>query len=124
MSDYTHTSLCIIYYIQLVHDQLHALSLNAYRLEEHMVVKIADFGFSEKLYMKAYVRMVLDGTVKLPVKWMAPESICHEVFSEKTDVVRVSILLYLYMYTPLLSSRVTALVYELFTSAGKLDQSL
>ena len=53
-----------------------------------MVIKIADFGFSEKLYTKVYVRMVVDGTVRLPVKWMAPESICHGVFSEKSDVVR------------------------------------
>ena len=53
-----------------------------------MVIKIADFGFSEKLYTKIYVRMVVDGTVRLPVKWMAPESISYGVFSEKSDVVR------------------------------------
>ena len=59
-----------------------------------MVIKIADFGFSEKLYTKVYVRMVVDGTVRLPVKWMAPESINYGVFSEKSDVVReLSILL-------------------------------
>jgi len=59
-----------------------------------MVIKVADFGFSEKLYTKVYVRMVLDGTVRLPVKWMAPESIGYGVFSEKSDVVRgLSILL-------------------------------
>ena len=52
-----------------------------------MVIKIADFGFSEKLYTKAYIRKIVAGTVRLPVKWMAPESICHEVFSEKSDVV-------------------------------------
>ena len=53
-----------------------------------MTVKITDFGFSEKLYMKLYVRMVAGGTVKLPVKWMAPENINFGVFSEKSDVVR------------------------------------
>ena len=53
-----------------------------------MVIKIADFGFSEKLYTKVYVRMAVDGTMRLPVKWMAPESISHGVFSEKSDVVR------------------------------------
>ena len=52
-----------------------------------MTVKVADFGFSENLYTRAYVRIVMDGGVKLPVKWMAPESILDGVFSEKTDVV-------------------------------------
>ena len=53
-----------------------------------MVIKVADFGFSEKLYTKVYVRMIVDGTVRLPVKWMSPESIKYGVFSEKSDVVR------------------------------------
>ena len=60
------------------------------RLGGNMVIKIADFGFSEKMYTRAYVRTVLDGVVKLPVKWMAPESICYGLFSEKSDVVRTS----------------------------------
>ena len=52
-----------------------------------MAVKVADFGLSEKLYMKLYTRVAIDGTVKLPVKWMAPESINFQMFSEKSDVV-------------------------------------
>ena len=52
-----------------------------------MTVKVADFGFSENLYTRAYVRIVVDGGVRLPVKWMVPESILDGVFSEKTDVV-------------------------------------
>ena len=58
-----------------------------YRLGENTVVKIADFGFSEKLYTKTYIRKVVDGGVKLPVKWMAPECISYGIFSEKSDVV-------------------------------------
>ena len=57
------------------------------RLGENMVIKVADFGFSENMYTRAYVRTVVDGGVKLPVKWMAPESLLDGVFSEKTDVV-------------------------------------
>ena len=61
---------------------------------DNMAMKIADFGFSEKMYMRAYVQTVLDGVVKLPVKWMAPESICYGLFSVKSDVVRASSLLH------------------------------
>ena len=52
-----------------------------------MVIKVADFGFSENMYTSAYVRTAVDGGMKLPVKWMAPESLLDGVFSEKTDVV-------------------------------------
>ena len=52
-----------------------------------MIVKVADFGFSEKMYSSAYVRTAVGGGVRLPVKWMAPESIQDGIFSEKTDVV-------------------------------------
>jgi len=61
---------------------------NDYRLGENTVVKISDFGFSEKLYTTTYIRKVVDGGVKLPVKWMAPECICYGIFSERSDVVR------------------------------------
>ena len=57
------------------------------RLGENMVIKVADFGFSENMYTSAYVRTTVDGGVRLPVKWMAPESLLDGVFSEKTDVV-------------------------------------
>ena len=37
-----------------------------------MNVKVADFGFSENMYSRAYVHIVVDGGVRMPVKWMAP----------------------------------------------------
>ena len=52
-----------------------------------MSVKVADFGFSENMYSRAYVRTAVDGGMRLPVKWMAPESIVDGVFSEKSDMV-------------------------------------
>ena len=52
------------------------------------MIKIADFGLSEDIYAKNYFRQSgSDKSVKLPVKWMAPESLSDGVFSEKTDVV-------------------------------------
>ncbi len=50
---------------------------------------MADFGLSETIDpTKDYFKQDQDNTIKLPVKWMAPESITDGKFSEKTDVVR------------------------------------
>ena len=51
------------------------------------MLKVADFGLSEAKCNKDYVRQQMTSEVKLPVKWMAPESINDGIFSEKTDVV-------------------------------------
>ena len=58
---------------------------------------MADFGLSENTYSKTYFRQGKDSSIKLPIKWMAPESINDGVFSEKSDVVR---------FYPLTSNRV------------------
>ena len=65
-----------------------------YRIDQHNVIKVSDFGLSEDVYARNYFRQVTtqeeDGEtpVKLPVRWMALESLNDGVFSEKTDVVR------------------------------------
>ena len=55
------------------------------------VIKVADFGLSEDVYRKHYFRLNIDNPqktqVKLPIKWMALESIHDGLFLEKTDVV-------------------------------------
>ena len=64
------------------------------RIDIHFVIKIADFGLSEDVYAKNYFRQSgSDKSIKLPVKWMAPESLSDGVFSEKSDVVGFSRLL-------------------------------
>ena len=50
------------------------------------VMKVADFGLAEDVYTAGYFREN-GGGVKLPFKWMAPESLTDGVFTEKTDVV-------------------------------------
>lgn len=52
------------------------------------VIKISDFGMAEDIYSQNYFRQVPGGGVKLPLKWMAPESIKLGVFTEKTDMVK------------------------------------
>ena len=52
------------------------------------VIKVSDFGLTEDIYSRNYYRQGReDGVVKLPVKWMSPESLNDGVFTEKTDVV-------------------------------------
>ena len=57
-------------------------------MDGHFVIKIADFGLAQSLdSSKNYFRQDKDNPVKLPLKWMALESIHDGVFSEKSDVV-------------------------------------
>ena len=72
----------------IIHDSTY------YRIDFDNVVKVADFGLSEDMYLKNYFRQGVDSKeeedpVKLPVRWMALESLNDGIFSEKTDVVRV-----------------------------------
>ena len=47
------------------------------------IVKIADFGLMRQLYHEVFEE---ETGKKLPVKWMAPESIFDEIFTTKSDV--------------------------------------
>lgn len=61
------------------------------RIDNNGVIKVADFGLSEEVYTKTYFNQFKDKneaeSVKLPIKWMAIESIHDGIFSEKSDVV-------------------------------------
>ena len=62
-----------------------------FRLDVTNVIKVADFGLAESLdSSKDYFRQDKDNAVKLPIKWLALESIHDGIFSEKSDVVRNS----------------------------------
>ena len=51
------------------------------------MIKVADFGLAESIGVKEYFRQDECSPVKLPLKWLALESITDYIFSEKTDVV-------------------------------------
>ena len=58
------------------------------RIDTHFLIIITDFGLSEDVFVRNYFRQGSSGeVVKLPVKWMAPESLGDGHFSEKSDVV-------------------------------------
>lgn len=53
-----------------------------------MLVKVADFGLSRDIYESDYYSSD-DRKAKLPVKWMALESLEKGIYSTKTDVVSI-----------------------------------
>ena len=66
--------------------------IDTFRIDNNFVIKVADFGLTEDMYAKDYFRQIKPGEeggdqVKLPVRWMAVESLNDGVFTEKTDVV-------------------------------------
>ena len=63
------------------------LSPNLCRLNENMSVCVADFGLSKKIYNGDYYRQ--GRIAKMPVKWIAIESLADRVYTSKSDVVRV-----------------------------------
>ena len=61
------------------------------RIDVNFVIKVADFGLAESIDpTKDYFRQDQDVIIKLPVKWLALESINDGVFSEKSDVVSMN----------------------------------
>ena len=66
------------------------ISILILRIDSNFVIKVSDFGLTEDVYAKNYFRQGMLGEgdqVKLPVRWMALESLNNGVFTEKTDVV-------------------------------------
>ena len=58
------------------------------RLDYSGCIKVGDFGLAEDIYSTGYVRED-NKTVKIPYKWMPPESFEDGLFSELSDVVSI-----------------------------------
>uniref|UniRef100_A0A3P8UKG0 Macrophage-stimulating protein receptor n=1 Tax=Cynoglossus semilaevis TaxID=244447 RepID=A0A3P8UKG0_CYNSE len=63
-------------------------------LDETFTVKVADFGMARDIYDKEYYSIQDQRRVKLPVKWMAIESLQTQKFTTKSDVWSYGILLW------------------------------
>ena len=60
------------------------------RIDQRGEIKVADFGLTEDMYARNYFRHNKSeggGEEKVPIRWMAPESIESGIYNEKTDVV-------------------------------------
>lgn len=66
-----------------------------------MTVCVADFGLSKKIYSGDYYRQ--GRIAKMPVKWIAVESLADRVFTVKSDVVSTFICSCLFSTVSLLS---------------------
>ena len=54
------------------------------------MIKVADFGLTEDMYDRNYYRHDKNeegNGEKVPIRWMAPESIENDIYDERTDVV-------------------------------------
>ena len=58
-----------------------------YRIDSSGVIKVADFGLTEEMYSTNYLKSMSGSEEKVPIRWMAPESIDNNVYSEASDVV-------------------------------------
>uniref|UniRef100_A0A672SJ66 Hepatocyte growth factor receptor n=1 Tax=Sinocyclocheilus grahami TaxID=75366 RepID=A0A672SJ66_SINGR len=63
-------------------------------LDESYTVKVADFGLARDVYDKEYYSVHNKNGVKLPVKWMALESLQTHKFTAKSDVWSFGVLLW------------------------------
>ena len=62
-----------------------------YRIDLNMVIKVADFGLAVNTGAKEYYRLTNQTDIKLPLMWMAPESLSDYIFSEMSDVVSLTL---------------------------------
>ena len=66
---------------------LESLLPNSRRLDSLGNIKVGDFGLTEDVYVRGYFRQDKYDAIKVPYRWMAPESLRDGLFSEKSDVV-------------------------------------
>ena len=58
------------------------------------MIKVADFGMTEDMYVRNYFRRDKSeegSEEKVPIRWMSPESIENDIYTERTDVVSIAI---------------------------------
>ena len=65
------------------------------------MIKVADFGLTEDMYSTNYFRRDRSeegSEEKVPIRWMSPESIENDIYTERTDVVSIFHIYYIRHY--------------------------
>ena len=71
------------------------------RIDRDGIIKVADFGLTEDMYGANYFRRRKSETCseeKVPITWMAPESIENDIYTESSDVVSTPFIMILEYY--------------------------
>lgn len=61
------------------------LIAHASRLGDDLRVRVADFGLSKQIFSSDYYRQRV--AIRMPIKWMAIESLSESIYTSKSDVV-------------------------------------
>lgn len=77
------------YYFQIIHRDLAARNI---LITEDHVCKVADFGFARDVCEAHVYERKSEG--RLPIRWMAPESLYDNIFSVKSDVWSFGVLIW------------------------------
>ena len=76
-------------HLKIIHRDLAARNV---LVGEKNVCKVADFGFARDLLESGIYERKSEG--RLPIRWMAPESLYDNVFTTKTDVWSFGVLMW------------------------------
>src|SRR5690242_9556913 len=70
----------------------HDLAARNCLLDHNLVVKVSDFGLTKHIMDKTYYRSQTQ--THFPIKWMAIESLEHNIYTVKTDVWSYGVLVW------------------------------
>ena len=72
-------------HINVIYIDDYNIFVKIFRVGDDLNIKVADFGLARDVHIKDYYRQ--QSNEKIPVRWMAPETLHAKISTEKSDVV-------------------------------------